>query len=509
MKTTGIILVFIAATAVKVLLIPAYKSTDFEVHRNWLAITHSLPLSQWYYEDTSQWTLDYPPFFAWFEWGLSQVAAVVDLEIVRLDNLNYDSTTCVQFQRFSVMVADLSVLYAVIEYCKYLRCTDKDHEWSCFTVSVLVLVNCGLMIVDHIHFQYNGFLFGFLLLSITRMLEERYMEAAFLFATLLNFKHIFVYVAPAYFVFLLRKHCFKASAGSVIGGFRPIPFMKLGLIVTTVFAVSFGPFIYQGQLGQVMSRLFPFKRGLSHAYWAPNFWALYNLVDKLLVLLGTRLGLVSPSGTGLTSGLIGEQYHQVLPSISPLATMVITILTMMPCLVKLWVQPSSTSLHFLKALILCGYSSFLFGWHVHEKAIMMVTLPMCLLVVKDHHYFDTFLLIATTGHISLFPLLFQPAETLIKVSLFVVYSVLTFALIQLRSQKAGWILSPLQSAYITVILLIQVYCTFVHGVNGFLARYEFLPLLLTSVSCSMGVLWSWLSCYRDFLTDDGAKQRAD
>lgn len=66
-------------------------------------------------QDTSEWTLDYPPLFAWFEWLLSQVAVFVDPNIVDVSNQDYSSLACVVFQRCTVIISELVLMLAIIQ----------------------------------------------------------------------------------------------------------------------------------------------------------------------------------------------------------------------------------------------------------------------------------------------------------------------------------------------------------------------------------------------------------
>lgn len=102
----------------------------------------------------------------------------------------------------------------------------------------------------------------------------------------------------------------------------------------------------------------------------------------------------------MTRGYVGDTQFAVLPTVEAIHTMIITVfiqlvsISPMPCyrlidfflflsqivLQKLWRKPTFDN--FLSALTLCGFASYLFGWHVHEKAIMIVLIPYGYCIIK-------------------------------------------------------------------------------------------------------------------------------
>ena len=168
--------------------------------------------------------------------------------------------------------------------------TAPEKRPAAHAAALSVLLSPGLLIIDHLHFQYNGFLYGVLVLSLVLARKpSTVLAGGIAFAALLCLKHIYLYLAPAYFVFLLRTYCLsKASVFRI----RLANCVKLGVGLAVVFGAAFGPFVYWGQMDQVLGRLFPFSRGLCHAYWAPNVWALYSLLDRVLIYGSSKLNLL-------------------------------------------------------------------------------------------------------------------------------------------------------------------------------------------------------------------------
>lgn len=50
-----------------------------------------------------------------------------------------------------------------------------------------------------------------LIISVGFMNRKNYLWAAFCFSLLLNFKHIYLYCAPAFFVYLLKEYVFNSK----------------------------------------------------------------------------------------------------------------------------------------------------------------------------------------------------------------------------------------------------------------------------------------------------------
>lgn len=516
---------WVCSFALKLLLIPDYYSTDFDVHRNWLAVTNKLPLKQWYYEHTSQWTLDYPPFFAYFEWIISQfVPQVVRddgcLDIVEIGKFGEPT---VIFQRLSVITSEI-LLFVVLQW--FINTSNVKERTQSFIVATSIILSPGFLIVDHIHFQYNGFLFSILIASIVAAKQKRYILCAVFYTTALCFKHIFLYLAPCYFVFLLRAYVLNVK-GFQFKSYKDLVrlvqwtnLFRLAGVVLSIVGVCFGPFIFD--MPQLLTRLFPFSRGLTHAYWAPNFWAIYSFTDKVLTTLMLKLPYVHTLATRFisapffpatikeiqkrlsennngTKGLVQDVYFIVLPQIVPKLTFILTLFYQLLAVIPLLFDPSFK--RFIGSLTLCGMASYLFGWHVHEKAIMLVIIPFSFLVVCDRRLLSSFMLASSAGYVSLFPLLYENQDFLIKCFYTYIWCVIYFFSFRKTTKLSSSVERRIfffdRLAIIYIVSLLPMVFTvqilnLLKGRYAILQKFEFFGLMTYSFYCSIGIVSSWV-----------------
>ncbi|KAI6209659.1 putative dolichyl pyrophosphate Glc1Man9GlcNAc2 alpha-1,3-glucosyltransferase [Aphelenchoides besseyi] len=495
-------------SAMKCALVFCYCSTDFEVHRNWMAITANLPLSRWYFDETSEWTLDYPPFFAYFEALLSFFARLYDPAIVTLQSTPFMSRSTLLFQRLSVVICDI-VFYLG---CVFLSDSSFENIGKSknyvdrlkFTLFGSLIMNPSLLLLDNIHFQYNSMMYGLFCIAVAFLLRAQWLKvrgknrnkvninaeslkSAFVFSVLLNFKHIYLYYAPALIGIFSAAFLLPINFGLVKRT------LQLSLVVATPLIASFGPFLFTGglkALSQILSRLFPFKRGLTHSYWAPNFWALYNFCDYIFYRIARITSTTSLMQPRYTTGIVDTYDHAVLPNIRPLYTHLLVLTALIPVFVLLLTK---TKEKFLKALVLSAFAFFLFSWHVHEKALLLVQIPMTVLVMKDLRFLTIYVTLSMCTVYAQLPLIHaNPTEDLIKYALAVFYTTFQFVGFDATfALKVKQTFSTSSQLFTFLFVVVEVYKCSLHRML-FQDTADFLPLMLTSTVCAVGVVSSYL-----------------
>lgn len=511
---------FALATVLKVLLISGYRSTDFEVHRNWLAVTYNRPPSEWYFEATSQWTLDYPPYFAWFQRLLAAAAAWAAPSALELSAEPVVDSRIIAFQRISVMVADLLLLLGVsLWHGSSSGSSGKSGTQARDVITALILFNPGLLLLDHIHFQYNGMLLGLLLCSLALFRGGYTVAGSAAFVGVVCSKHIFLYAAPLLGVYALATTIEEAGASVKE---RVVAVARLAAACAAVGAAALLSLCLGGTRSlseitqQLIQRLFPFQRGLVHTYWAPNVWALYLTADKVggagcniaARRLPTLASLVcsSPSSSASSSSSsasalsddagAAEVKLQVLPTITPGVCAALALVFMLPVLWRVWRRPSLTRALLPLAVAHCWLTAFLFGWHVHEKAALYALIPLWLCASADAGLARIAWRASLPVTVGLLPLLFTPLE-----QVFAPLAVLTAAVGSWYALQAlypaDWPpLSRAECAYCAALVLVRA-LTATH--TWLLPQLPFAHLLLTSVVCALGIAEAWLTTGRTLM----------
>jgi len=379
---------------------------DYEAQRHWMEITVNLPIDSWYRNSTDNdllyWGLDYPPLTAYHSYFNGKLAESINSSWNALHaSRGLEDQIHKIFMRFTVIASDLFLYIPliVVFYLKNKSFVGNISE-NCLSLSFLcALMDPGLTLIDHGHFQYNSVSLGLALWAVYAISHQRPFTASALFCLALNYKQMELYHSIPFFIYLL-KQCYQQK--NIFSQFLML--VKLGLVVVITFLFAWAPFLlssdYEG-LMQIVRRIFPFNRGLFEDK-VGNIWCSLQPILRLKEVTN-QSRIVSMC---LTT----------------------TVLSLLPDVYLLW--RSATPRNLLLALVSTSLSFFLCSYHVHEKSILLATAPASLLLLHHPRIMGWFMVIATG---SMFPLLHKDGLTLPVLSLSLLFLLLLHMLIDERS----------------------------------------------------------------------------
>jgi alpha-1,3-glucosyltransferase len=488
-------------------------------------------------------TLDYPPSFGYFEklLGLSHKLVYgtnsTDMCLSLLsgeDAKSQMTPACISFQRLSVTASTIltycpAAFYAVYSLAlttnRTIRATALMYDYAFLVMSI------PLILLDCIHFQYNAYLTSYLLVTLTLLSPNTTSNAtttktallsAVSYSLLITSKHLYITLAPCIFVYLLSNYCLPPTLSPAN---KLIRFVTLGVVTLTSIAAPFLQFIRPTNaaedISQILSRLFPVSRGLTHAYWAPNVWSLYSFADRVLLKLANRfpaLIAVKDIEGGGTSGIISDRGLAVLPNLTPLHCILFILILTTPFLIKAYKQPYKKNT-FLMLCLITSYTTYMLGYHVHEKAIITTLTVLQLLVISNDATSSTTddgelarlcNRVNVVGLWSFMPLFLEGGfkMTVVKYGLLVVGVMGTTCYLSYKTKEA--IVKRVDVVVgVGVLGALFSYTEIVHpAFLGDVEAVAFLPLMLTSVGLAVLNVGLYGSCWKlswDFF--DGVKEK--
>ena len=481
----------------KILLFFCHKSTEFTSNNKLLVLIQNVPIRNWYLEQ-NRCMLNKPPLFVYFQYILSIFVAFINKGVISEEH--FQSVQTVYFQRFTVVLLDIVLALSAFKWSRYLCLLNYDRRVS---MLLIIFSNCGLFLVDHLSFGYNGLMMGIFLLSIYYIAIENECIGVFLYAVLLNLDLNFLYPAPALIVYLLRNYCIDQRK------FNLVKFLQLVFIFCSVFLASFGPFALNFQ--QVIKSVFSRKKTYARFFWGPNFWEFYKLID-FLVFAKTKDNFLEENFTisYLNESQLVHNYYY-LPPIFPEITFLLVFLSIFPCLYKLFTASNSSTdlktkgIKLVRSVQVCSFCCFMFGWNVEKKSILIVILPSLLLAFYGSYNDKVlFFVLQYIGHYSLFPLFTSQFAVLLRFLMWSLYSLLCFKFVLTRSyldvktepSRSFGIRTFLMIMYLFTLLFNEVFCNIIFPLTSLAEKYSLLPLMLNSACCSIGFIVCFLYAYK-------------